>query len=183
MSSARTDVAGRIFLTGFMASGKSTLGPLLAEQLGYRFVDLDREIEQAAGRSIATIFQGEGEESFRKLERDHLQKVAHLDCVVIALGGGALMDEPCRQLVAQSGILIYIRVPVDVILSRLKGARGRPMIAGRDGTPLSGSALGARIRALLREREGVYRTAHLTVKAGRRDPHAIVREILKSIPR
>ncbi|HUI64750.1 MAG TPA: shikimate kinase [Bacteroidota bacterium] len=182
MTIAPTDASGRIFLTGFMASGKSTVGPLLAKELGYQFVDLDREIERSAGRRIGTIFREEGEDVFRRLERDHLQKVAHLDCVVIALGGGALMDKICRQMVAGNGTLIYIRVPVEVILSRLKGVRGRPVIAASDGTPLSGSALRARVRSLLREREGVYRTARLTVNAGRRDPDTIVREILKVIP-
>lgn len=181
MNAPQRDRSKRIFLTGFMASGKSTVGPLLSKELGYRFVDLDREIEKAARSSIASIFSEHGEGRFRMLERKHIQGLTRRSAIVVALGGGSLVDAASRETVRTSGILIYLEVPLGVIVARLRRSEGRPMIAAARGATPSARTLRARVRSLLRSRETVYRTADITIKAGVRPPAEIVQEILRAL--
>ena len=97
-------VPTRIYLTGFMGSGKSTLGPRLADRLGYGFVDLDRDIERAVGSTVQTIFANQGEEAFRRLETEHLRTASYADRIVIALGGGAVTREDNLRFTKTRGV-------------------------------------------------------------------------------
>ena len=94
-----------IFLTGFMGSGKSTIGPILANTIGYSFVDLDLFIEQKEKRKIGDIFKEEGEKAFRKMERTFLKEVAGTPRSVISLGGGTITDQDSLNLMKESGVL------------------------------------------------------------------------------
>ena len=154
-------VPTRIYLTGFMGSGKSTLGPRLADRLGYDFVDLDRHIERAVGSTVQDIFASQGEEAFRRLEAEHLRTVSRADRVVIALGGGAVTREDNLRFAKAQGRLIYLRMTPRRLADRLeKRAASRPMLHEK-GQPLSGSALRKRISALLEQRESFYEQADI----------------------
>src|SRR5215471_6595214 len=122
-----------VVLTGFMGAGKSTVGPLVADRLGWRFVDLDVEIEHKAGRSIAQIFDTEGEAHFRKLESEALRVLLdglkESGLAVIALGGGALTQAHNLWLLAQAAApTVFLEAPVDELLARCRaGAIDRPL--------------------------------------------------------
>jgi shikimate kinase len=112
----------RIVLTGFMGSGKTTTGALLATRLGWRFFDLDREIERAEGRSIAQIFTGSGEPHFRRLESATLAALLREAQAVLALGGGAAEDPANQHLLQHTPhtAVVHLTAPLDVLLERCR---------------------------------------------------------------
>lgn len=144
-----------------MGSGKSTIGPLLAEKLGYTFVDLDREIELIARKPIEAIFEEGGEGAFRALEADRLKETRLLERVVVATGGGALAARDTLKLAKGIGYVIYLRLDPKVLSERLKGTLRRPVLNGANGNLLKGEALYRRIVMLLAERLPYYEQAHL----------------------
>ena len=154
----------RIYLTGFMASGKSSVGPLLADRLGYRFVDLDWLVEARTGRTVPALF-AEGEGVFRAAEADALRETAAGEGLVVATGGGTLV-EPANLVVARmAGPVVWLQASVPVVVRRVGRARGRPMLADATGRPLRGDALEIRVRSLLAAREPFYAQADLVVDA------------------
>jgi len=175
------DRPARVYITGFMGSGKSTVGPLLASALGFDFVDLDGEIEAAEGRTIPEIFRERGERDFRLLERRELGLLRMRDGVVVATGGGTLTDPGSLSIVLESGLLVYLEVSGETLIARLRGRKGRPMITDEDGAPLGEAALRARVTALLLSREDSYRRADIIVDAGSQSPEASVSAILRAL--
>jgi len=158
----------RIYLTGFMASGKSTVGPKAAARLGRPFLDLDRLITAHDGRSIPTIFAEDGEEHFRELETKMLHRTAETDDLVVALGGGALVDDENRAFAEEHGRVVYLEVPVDTILERVAtDDTRRPLLEDESGTRLSREQQRDRIEEMLRERRASYKAAHHTLNADR----------------
>lgn len=124
----------RVVLTGFMGSGKSTIGPLLADRLGWRFMDLDSEIERRDGRSVARIFADSGEPHFRKLESAALATLLGRRRVVLALGGGAPEELGNRLLLEQTPrtAIVYLAAPFEALVARCleqPGAAERPVLA------------------------------------------------------
>ncbi len=158
----------RIYLTGFMASGKSTVGPRAAARLGLSFLDLDRLVAVHAGRSIPTIFAEDGEARFRDLETEMLRRTAETEDLVVALGGGALVDDDNRAFASQHGRVVYLAVPVATILDRVADDdTERPLLQDATGTPLSRDAQRTRIEQMLDERRPYYEEADATVDADR----------------
>jgi shikimate kinase len=156
----------RIYLTGFMASGKSTVGPRVAARLGATFIDLDRLITAHDGRSIPEIFDEEGEEGFRALEREALHKTTDTDDLVVALGGGALVDDDNRAFAKEHGRIVYLEVDADTVLERVADeADRRPLLQDEDGTPLPRAQMKERIGGMLDDRRAAYEEAHATVDA------------------
>ncbi len=153
----------RIYLTGFMGSGKSTIGPILANSIGYDFADIDRMIELAEGRAISQIFRESGERYFRQCERSVLLGVCGLPQTVIALGGGTLVDPENSRIVRTTGVLIYLKLPSEEILRRLQNRSDRPLLTTPDGERLSQEELRVRIHQLYTERAHLYESADLTV--------------------
>ncbi|WP_412060997.1 shikimate kinase [Rubrivirga sp. IMCC45206] len=153
----------RVYLTGFMASGKSTVGPLLADRLGYRFVDLDWLIAARAGRSVADLFaQGEG--VFRAAEAEALRETAGGEGLVVATGGGALAQPGNLMAARAAGPVVWLRASIPTVLARVGDGSGRPLLL--DGTrPLAPAAREARVRDLLAAREPFYAQADLVVEA------------------
>ncbi len=137
-----------LVLTGFMGTGKTTAGRLVAERLGRPFVDMDALIEQRARQSIPAIFATQGEAAFRSMERDLCRELAAQDGLVIATGGGALLDPVSRALMIASGLVICLEASPDVLLARLQAKADRPL--------LHGAALPERIPALLAARREAY---------------------------
>lgn len=155
----------RIFITGFMASGKSTLGPILANSLGFDFLDLDAAIAAQEGKSIREIFGGKGERYFRRREREILTALGGREGIVVSLGGGTLSDPDTLSLIMSSGILVYLKVPPEEIIRRLRHKTDRPMVLGVDGERLDEGHLRERVGVLLASREPLYALADLTIEA------------------
>jgi shikimate kinase len=120
-----------IYLTGFMGSGKSTIGRLLAQKIGWQFVDIDAEIEAAEKMSIFEIFETRGEAEFRRLEREALrQRVRAIECgrpAVVALGGGAIVEAPNFALLENNGVTIWLDCPLETVRRRVEPAAHRPL--------------------------------------------------------
>ena len=167
-----------ITLTGFMGSGKTTVGIVLADFLGCPFYDLDALVVKKAGRSIPEIFADGGEAAFRTLEakvlRQAVEKYAE-STAILSLGGGTLGTPASARLVAEKTTCIYLRASVDTLAARLAPeAAGRPLLRGAPD-------LRERIAALLAGREDVYAsTAHVTVDTDGLSPEQIADEIVIS---
>lgn len=146
----------KIVLVGMMGSGKSSAGRRLAKELNTEFVDLDQSIESRCGRSIRDIFASGGEQEFRDLEYDELRRaLGEPGSWVIAAGGGIVVREATRALLARADDVIWLRADVDVLAERVSRGRGhRPLV---DGDPK------ARLAALLAEREDLYRSVATAV--------------------
>lgn len=121
-----------IILCGFMGCGKSTVGRELASLTHRLFVDMDEEIVSEAGMTIPALFEQYGEAEFRRRERDVCAQLAQRQGLVIAAGGGALTFEDNVKVLSQSGDVVLLDVPLEVILRRLRGDTGRPLLAGPD---------------------------------------------------
>ncbi|PIQ84066.1 MAG: hypothetical protein COV75_04310 [Candidatus Omnitrophica bacterium CG11_big_fil_rev_8_21_14_0_20_63_9] len=146
-----------IILTGFMGTGKTTVGKKLAKRLGWKFVDVDQLIEESAKAPIAKIFTERGEAVFRRLERRHITRAVHGKHQVIATGGGAFIDQQNRSRLRASGPVVCLTAQPQVIFERVgRRITTRPMLAGA-ANPLN------RIRTLLQQRAKAYARADLTV--------------------
>ena len=136
-----------IYLYGAPGSGKSTYARRLAAEKGMPLVDLDAEIERADGRSIREIFAQDGEASFRAKEKAALEKVSVSHGQVVALGGGALLDEECRRIAESTGRVVFIECPEEVLLERVAVSNARPLLSGNAAD---------RMRRLLADRREHY---------------------------
>ncbi len=148
---------GPIFLAGFMGTGKTKIGRLLAQRLGRVFVDTDHLIEEKAGQSIPQIFATQGEVAFRQLEHQCLAEAAARPDAVIALGGGAIAQERNWELLGRAGgVVVCLQASVDTILERVSRKEDRPLLAG-----LSPQEKRVKIERLLAERAPFYNRADI----------------------
>jgi shikimate kinase len=172
-----------VYLSGFMGSGKSTIGPSLAKRLGYDFIDIDDIIEENEGISISEIFTKHGEKHFRSLEKEILNEISRYKRhVVVSLGGGTLTRRENRELVKNGGVLIYLKADPEVILERIKSGKiDRPMLLAKDGSKLSGKELSLRIESLLREREEHYLEATIIIDTSGKSINGAVGEITSKL--
>jgi shikimate kinase len=178
MNFARSE---RIFLAGFMGSGKSTIGPILANTIGYDFVDIDHVIEQRQGKSINDIFREAGEEHFRVLERAVLGEVLGRSQIVVSLGGGTIADPGNFQRVSMSGIIVYLKATPEQIFRRLHHKLDRPVLTDLRGEQLSTDELRARIRELFVRREPFYEMADIVVSTDEQRVGVTVDRIVKRL--
>lgn len=165
----------RIVLTGFMGAGKSTIGPLLAQRLGWDFLDADTAIESRAGKTVAEIFAESGESAFRALEAEAIRDQALRQNLVLALGGGAIETESTRDLLAalDQTCVLFLDAPLDVLVTRClqqPAAAERPILADREG-----------LLKRFNTRLPYYRKAHLTVTTAGLSPQAVVARILEAL--
>ena len=159
-----------IVLTGFMGTGKSAVGRGVAQRLGRAFVDMDELIVQRAGMSIAEIFRQHGEEAFRRCERVLCEELGAQESLVIATGGGALVDPHNRELMAANGYLICLDCEVDELFRRLEGDDSRPMLW--DENPQR------RLVELYRSRRPAYIEVLYHLDTTSRSPGEIIEEVL-----
>lgn len=150
----------RIYLVGFMGSGKSSVGKRLAKKLGYNFVDLDDEAERLAGKSVSDIFQMHGEGYFRKLEQQALQLTAQLQNTIIATGGGTPCFFDNMDFINANGVSVYLKMSAASLVYRLEHAhKKRPLVQN-----LSGDGLLQYVEGKLEEREPYYLKAKCIIK-------------------
>jgi shikimate kinase len=162
--------ARRIVLTGFMGSGKSTVGPLVARRLGWRFVDADDVIAAEAGSTIPEIFAREGEAAFRERERATIARLAGEEALVLALGGGAIETEATRSLLSNAPeiLLVHLKVELATALERCRGTEHlRPILADQ-----------ANLASRYQRRLPLYRTAHVSIAVDRLTPEQVVEAIV-----
>jgi shikimate kinase len=173
----------RVYLTGFMGSGKSTVAPLLADLVGYEFLDIDAGIEAATGLTVGEIFSGEGEPGFRRMEREALFGTAARRSIVVAAGGGAIANEDSYAFVRSAGALVYLRVEFETLFGRLRTLRDRPLLTGaREGSVTGGDAvLRETMRRLLSEREPFYKRADIVIDPGPSDPRGTASRIAEAL--
>jgi shikimate kinase len=176
VSEAKSSISSALWicLTGFMGSGKTTVGTCLAEILGWRFVDLDREIVDREGKPIAEIFQNQGETYFRTIEAEVLDQVFSqrpAPCV-IALGGGTYIQPANRDLLCRYGArTIYLEADFALLLDRCGAEQGtRPLMQDIE-----------QFRRLHDERGPIYRSAELIVEIANRTPQEIALEIANEV--
>jgi shikimate kinase len=145
--------ARRVYLVGFMAAGKTTVGRRVAERLRWPFVDLDDEIEKKSGRTVRALFEEFGEEAFRERESTFLAATETLPGAVIATGGGCFPREGNRRLVARLGTAVFLDVRLDTVQARLKGKTDRPLFVSE-----------AQLSELFAARAPFYRMAPVAVR-------------------
>jgi shikimate kinase len=121
-----------VYLIGPMGSGKTAVGRRLATLLGLEFVDSDAEIEKRTGVDIRYIFEKEGEARFRERERDVIADLTALEGVVMATGGGAILDAANRERLAKTGTVVYLETTLDTLVRRTKAAKTRPLLMNDD---------------------------------------------------
>ncbi|MFC1930420.1 shikimate kinase [Chloroflexota bacterium] len=168
-----------IILTGFSFTGKSSVAKLAASRLGWKPVDLDREIIKKTGKTIPEIFADEGEEAFRVRESCALSKICKEEKQVIATGGGVVLSEKNRRLLKRSGLVIWLEARPETIYHRLLEESGyssssevRPLLAGKD--PL------AKITTLKQSRQACYEDAHITIHTDSLDVKAVTERVTEA---
>ena len=158
-----------------MGSGKTAVGRRLARLLEYDFHDSDHHLEQQTGVDVAFIFDKEGEAGFRRRERQAIDALTRLDGIVLATGGGAVLDPDNRNHLASRGLVVYLETSIAQQLERTRRGRGRPLL--EEGDP------GEKLERLMREREPLYREiADVVVSTNARHVNAVAREIRRSLP-
>jgi len=163
-----------IALYGFMGVGKTTVGKLLAERLGYTFIDMDDEIEKMAGMSISEIFTRLGEPSFRQMESKLIEDISRKDGYVIACGGGAIANPYNAERLSASAGMVYLTAQVDEIIKRTSGDNSRPLLNVPNPHEVASS--------LLADREPTYkRYADIIVDTTGFTPEEVVSAILEAI--
>ncbi len=142
-----------------MGSGKSTVGQQLAVRLDYSFIDLDEQIEKMTGMTITSIFSSKGENAFRVLERQALDRIGQMTSVVVATGGGTPCFSDNMDFMNRSGKTVYLKMAVKKLIERLQHEKQhRPLIAGKNDEELE-----KYVRNKLEEREIYYRKAHIII--------------------
>ena len=161
-----------IFLTGFMAAGKTTVGRLVANGLGREFVDIDELVVRGAGMAVPEIFRREGEDSFRRRESGAIDDAVRFPARVIAVGGGAVLSADNRTVLKQAGYLVYLRATPETLGGRLADDSDRPLLNVPDRV--------GRIRDLLVARGPIYETAgDLTVDTDQTSPEQAADKVVR----
>lgn len=164
-----------IYLVGPMGAGKTTVGRRIAEIKGMSFVDSDHEVEKRTGVDISFIFDMEGEEGFRKREREMIAELSELPNTVMATGGGAVLDASTRDLLSARGVVVYLETSLEQQLARTRKANNRPILEGSDDVE-------ATLVKLMEERDPLYRSiADIVVTTGDQQARRLAREIVEQL--
>jgi shikimate kinase len=156
-----------LYLVGFMASGKTTVGRALAQELGWPFIDIDTEIEAREGSAISQIFLERGESRFREVETEVIRQFSGGSSAVVALGGGAFVQPANRELIANHGVTVWLDCPLEIIRKRLGDDSTRPLAANRNG-----------LEKLFADRRPHYARADYRIDVNTDDLPEIVRRVL-----
>lgn len=167
-------MAGNVYLVGMMGAGKTTLGKALAQKTGLEFVDTDRMVVERTGVPVATVFEFEGEQGFRRRESAVLQELAARSGCVVATGGGAILAEENRRAMRASGTVIYLRARLESLWERTRHDASRPLLATADPK--------ATLAMLLEQRDPLYReVAHIVVDTGSQSAASLASRVLSAL--
>ena len=159
-----------VFLIGPMGSGKTTIGQRLAGLLGLEFLDCDRELEARTGASVSLIFDVEGEQGFRSRETQMLEELAARDGIVLATGGGVVINAVNREILRRRGLVVYLKTSVEQQLKRLARDRSRPLLQTPDRRE--------RLQRLAEQRNALYEEiAEIEFPARNKNPDAVARQL------
>ena len=148
-----------------MGAGKSTVGPILANTLGWEFYDLDKVIEKKAGKKIREIFEKDGEPYFRTLESETLRELSKGEKLVISLGGGTMISEDNLKFLKETGKIVYLKVSQESLYNRLRFKKDRPALTGSLPDNPSKEELMSKINILMETRKPFYEKADITIEA------------------
>jgi shikimate kinase len=164
-----------IFLVGLMGAGKTTVGRQLAHRLGKQFYDSDQEIESRTGVRVSVIFDIEGEAGFRAREAETIERLTQKDGVVLATGGGVILNPDNRERLAQRGFVIYLHAQPRDLWQRTRHDQSRPLL--RTADPL------AALQQFYAVRDPLYRSvAHLVIDTGKQSVSALMRQLISQLP-
>ncbi len=165
---------GNVFLVGPMGAGKTTIGKQLANALGLTFKDSDHEIVERTGASIPWIFDVEGEEGFRRREREMIGELSAREGLVLATGGGAVLAKENRRHLKERGTVVYLQASIEQLLKRTARDKNRPLLQTEDPR--------AKLEALMAEREPLYReTADIIINTEQRSLKGVIKEISRQL--
>ena len=167
-------MAGNVYLVGMMGAGKTTLGKALAQKMGQEFVDTDRVLVDRTGVPVATIFEIEGEEGFRRRESAVIGELAGRSGCIVATGGGAVLCAENRRLMRASGTVVYLRARLENLWERTRHDASRPLLATPDPR--------ATLASLLEHRDPLYReAAHVVIETSSQGGSALVNRVLAAL--
>jgi shikimate kinase len=170
-----------IFLTGFMGSGKSTIGKKLAQSLGKKFIDSDDVIEKIQGKEIKDIFADKGEAWFRKCEEEAIERLTDIsESCIISLGGGALISQNNLSLVLRNGYLTYIKSSPEEIWKRIRHSTRRPLLR-HENDAWSRQDYIDRIEELLIQRDEGYQKADIIIERDGKEADEVVKILIEKI--
>jgi shikimate kinase len=167
---------GNVFLIGPMGSGKTAVGRHLARMLRFTFHDSDADIEARTGVDIAFIFEKEGEAGFRVREKESIERLTRLESIVLATGGGAVVEEDNRRVLADRGVVVYLATSIDQQLERTRHARHRPLLNHTDPEQ--------KLEELMQRRAALYaEIADFTISTDGRRVQLVAEEIQQALRR
>ena len=164
-----------LYLVGFMGTGKTTVGRMVAQRMGFALLDSDHEIERLRGKPVARIFAEEGEAVFRSLERDFIERGHPPARTVVACGGGLVTSPGLLELMQKKGVVICLQASIETILKRTAGNSNRPLLNVEDPE--------ARLRELYAQREPVYRRSGTLILTDARPLEDIVNHVMRTYRR
>lgn len=153
-----------IYLAGFMGAGKSTIGPILANTIGWDSCDLDSLIEKKRGKKVRQIFEQDGEKFFRMIETEMLEELSAKSKLVVSLGGGTMANEKNLTILKNSGTIIYLKASADSFYKRLRYKRDRPSLGVNESEDFTKEKLVNRISDLMDDRVKYYEQADIIVE-------------------
>lgn len=167
-------MTGNIFLVGLMGAGKTTIGRQLSKSLDKPFVDSDHEIEQRTGVNIPVIFEVEGEAGFRQREKAMIEELSQRRDIILATGGGAVLNEDNRRNLKENGVVIYLRANVFDLLARTRHDRNRPLLQTADPQK--------KLEELFQQRDPLYReVADIIIDTGQQSVSQLTRLLEKKL--
>ncbi|MFQ3573230.1 MAG: shikimate kinase [Thermodesulfovibrionales bacterium] len=162
-----------VVIIGFMGTGKTTVGKMLAQRLGFNFLDLDKEIERSQGILIREIFEIYGEERFREIETETIRSFKDKSNMVISAGGGVVTREENIKMLRENGIIVSLTAEPEVIFERVKHNKDRPLLL--TSNPFE------TIKTLLKSRRELYKNADIEINTSNLSPLQVVQEIVDGL--
>ncbi len=173
-----------IYITGFMGAGKSTIGAILANSLGWEFYDLDRQIELKYHKKISEIFKDDGEKKFREIETGMLIEISKKSLAIVSLGGGTIASKTNLKILKSTGTIVYLQSSLEEIYSRLRFKRDRPILRlDETGEIITKENFVERVNELFENRKPFYEQADIIIDTDTANVGETVDKLVRTIER